>query len=124
MQQGWHAALIVAVLAAGFALPARAQHDDLTPKARAKAEVESRHEREHHHNKLKEVGGGTVVGAVAGGIVAGPPGAFAGAKLGHSGGSLFHGAKKRREVKRQLAADRARHARRARTLQHHTVTGR
>src|SRR6185312_1773911 len=124
MKQGWHTVLIGAALTAGFALPARAQHEDLTPKALAKAEVESRHEREHHHNKLKEVGGGTVVGAVAGGAVAGPAGAFAGAKLGHSGGGLFHGFKERKEVKRQMAVDRARRARRARALHHRTAAAR
>src|SRR5436305_2411129 len=95
MQNGWHAILTCTVLTAGFTLPAYSQHDDLTPKARAKAEVESRHEREHKHNKLKVIGGGTAIGAVAGGVVGGPPGAFAGAKLGHSGGSLFHNLKKR-----------------------------
>jgi len=118
MQKGWFAIFAGPMMAVSFALPATAQRDDLTPKARAKAEVESRHEREHKHNKLKDIGGGTIVGAVAGGAVAGPPGAFAGAKLGHSGGSMFHGFKKRREVKRQLKADNARRARHAHVLQH------
>jgi len=121
MRKGSHVILTGSALALIFTLPAMSQHDDLTPKARAKAEVESRHEREHKHTKLKEIGGGTVVGAVAGGVVAGPPGAFAGAKLGHSGGSLFHNLKKRHEVKRQLKADRARHTR---TLQRRTAQNR
>lgn len=121
MQKGWGTVLAAAFLAAGFALPAYSQHEELTPKALAKAEVESRHEREHKHNKWKDEGGGTVIGAVAGGVLAGPPGAFAGAKLGHSGGGLFHSFKKRKEIKKQLAADRARQAQRAHTLHRRTA---
>lgn len=78
--------------------------------ARAKREVES-HDAQHH-NKLKTEMIPTAGGAVAGGAVGGPAGAFAGAKMGHTVGTVFHGVKKHRDIKRVEKRDRARAAHR------------
>ena len=66
--------------------------------AEAKARVEARDKQ--HHNKLKTEGVPTASGAVAGGVMAGPPGAFAGAKMGHGVGSVFHAMKKHHQIKK------------------------
>lgn len=89
--------------------PARSHAQEISPHARAKAEVETRDAKKHNKAKTELIP--TVGGAVAGGVVGGPPGAFVGAKTGHSVGSVFHGIKKRKEIKRQERIDAARRAR-------------
>lgn len=112
---------LTAALAIGLILssPAAAQ---MSAHARAKAQVETRDKA--HHNKLKSEGIPTAGGAVAGAVVAGPAGAFAGAKAGHTVGSVFHGVKKHRAVKKQEKRNAAIHHRYAshrRTRSHTTV---
>ena len=97
------AALFGAILSAGFIASQSARAQEISPHARAKAEVETRDAQQH--NKLKSEGIPTAGGAVAGGVVGGPAGAVAGAKVGHSVGSVVHGSKKRQDVKKQEQAD-------------------
>lgn len=105
-------------LAATFVASSAARAQEISPKARAKAEVETRDAK--HHNKAKTELIPTAGGAVAGGVVGGPPGAFLGAKTGHTVGSVFHGVKKHRDVKKQEQADAARAHYRA--VSHHSTT--
>lgn len=105
------------VLGAIFTSPAIAQQ--ISAHARAKAQVETRDKQ--HHNKLKTEAIPTAAGAVAGGVVAGPAGAFVGAKTGHTVGSAFHGIKKHHDVKQQEkrnAAQRRDVSHRRRTTAH------
>jgi len=92
------AGLTGTVLALGLLLPSSAAAQS-SAHARAKAQVEAKDAR--HHNKLKSEAIPTAGGAVAGGVVAGPAGAFAGAKMGHTVGSAFHGVKKHHDIKEQ-----------------------
>ena len=115
------AAIFGAILTAGFIASQPVSAQEISPHARAKAEVETRDAK--HHNKAKTELIPTAGGAVAGGVVGGPPGAFLGAKTGHTVGSVFHGVKKHRDVKKQEEADaRRRHLRRVHALRHRTVT--
>lgn len=113
MRSRSYAALIATVLALGATFTSIANAQQISAHARAKAQVETRDKQ--HHNKLKSEGIPTVAGAVAGGVVAGPGGAFVGAKTGHTVGSAFHGIKKRRDVKRQEKRNAAHH----RYVSHH-----
>lgn len=99
MRSRCFACLITTVLTLGAAFTSTATAQEISAHARAKAQVETRDAR--HHNKLKSEAIPAAGGAVAGGVVAGPAGAFAGAKLGHTAGSAFHGIKKHRDVKQQ-----------------------
>ena len=127
MHIGRLAALTPALLALGLLLPATASAQQLTPHARAKAEVEA-HDKKTH-NKLKTEGVPTATGAVAGGVAAGPAGAFAGAKVGHTIGSVFHGVKKHEDIKHTEKRDAQRrriaraHAVRTRTTARRRVEG-
>lgn len=87
-----------------------------TSHAEAKAQVEARDARKH--NKLKTELVPTAGGAVAGGVVAGPAGAFAGAKAGHGVGTVFHAVKKHHDIKQVEKHGRPRHRVMRRT---HTV---
>jgi hypothetical protein len=91
--------LVTTVLALGAIFTSTATAQQMSAHARAKAQVETRDKQ--HHNKLKSEAIPTAGGAVAGGVVAGPAGAFAGAKMGHTVGSAFHGVKKRHDIKQQ-----------------------
>lgn len=115
MRNRWIAGLTGTFLALALTLPAaatqtaaqkRAKH---AAHARAKAQVEARDAQ--HHNKLKTEGIPTVAGAVTGGVVAGPAGAFAGAKTGHSVGTGFHFIKKRHDIKQQEKRNATAHRR-------------
>jgi hypothetical protein len=99
MRSRCYAGIITTVLALGAIFTSTATAQEISAHARAKAQVETRDGR--HHNKLKSEGIPTVAGAVAGGVVAGPGGAFIGAKTGHTVGSAFHGIKKHHDVKKQ-----------------------
>ena len=90
---------IPTVLALGAIFASTATAQQMSAHARAKAQVEARDKQ--HHNKLKSEVFPAAGGAVAGGVVAGPGGAFAGAKMGHTVGSAFHGIKKHRDIKQQ-----------------------
>jgi len=91
--------LIPTVLALGATFTSTAIAQEISAHARAKAQVETRDKQ--HHNKLKSEAIPTVAGTVAGGVVAGPGGAFVGAKTGHTVGSAFHGIKKHHDIKQQ-----------------------
>lgn len=99
MRSRCYAGLITIVLVLGAIFTSTATAQAISAHARAKAQVETRDAR--HHNKLKSEVIPTAAGAVAGGVVAGPAGAFVGAKTGHTVGSAFHGIKKRHDVKKQ-----------------------
>ena len=99
MRSRCYAGLITTVLALGAIFTSTATAQEISAHARAKAQVETRDAR--HHHKLKSEAIPAAGGAVAGGVVAGPAGAFAGAKLGHTAGSAFHGIKKHHDVKEQ-----------------------
>jgi len=92
------AGLTATALALGLVLSPSAVAQ-ISAHARAKAQVETRDKQ--HHNKLKTEAIPAAGGAVAGGVVAGPAGAFAGAKMGHTVGSAFHGVKKHHDIKEQ-----------------------
>jgi hypothetical protein len=110
---------IVLALGALLAATATATAQKMTPHARAKAEVESKDA--PHHTKLKSEAIPAAGGAVTGAVVAGPAGAFAGAKAGHTIGSAFHGIRKHQEVKKVEKRNAAVHRR---YVSHHPVRGR
>lgn len=109
MQSKIIAGFAATALAIGLALSSPASAQQMSAHARAKAQVETRDKQ--HHNKLKTEAIPTAGGAVAGAAVAGPAGAFAGAKAGHTVGSVFHGVKKRRAIKQQEKRNIAAHRR-------------
>jgi len=109
MRHARFATLTSGILALVFAFPAMPHAQEISPHARAKAEVETRDAKKHNKAKTELIP--TAGGAVAGGLVGGPPGAFLGAKTGHTVGSVFHGLKKRRAIKKQERLDRERDAR-------------
>jgi hypothetical protein len=99
MRSRCYRGLITSVLTLGAVFTSTATAQKMSAHARAKAQVETRDKQ--HHNKLKSEAIPTAGGAVAGGVVAGPAGAFAGAKMGHTVGSAFHGIKKHHDIKEQ-----------------------
>lgn len=118
------ATLTGALFAALVAVSTPVLHaQEISAHARAKAEVETRDAKKHNKAKTELIP--TAGGAVAGGVVGGPAGAFLGAKTGHTVGSVFHGLKKRRDVKKQERIDAARARYRTTTLHRRsTVTRR
>lgn len=126
MRNRCYAGLITTVLALGAIFTSNVSAQEISAHARAKAQVETRDAR--HHNKLKSEAIPAAGGAVAGGVVAGPAGAFAGAKLGHTAGSVFHGVKKHHDVKQQEKRNAARAHRRnvshRRSVRSHSIAHR
>lgn len=122
MRIGWIAGLTSAVLSVGIMFPSTATAQ--MSHARAKARVEARDKQ--HHNKLKTEAVPAAGGAVAGAAVAGPAGAFAGAKMGHTVGTVFHGVKKRHDIKKveKHGAPRRHVVRRTRTIRTRTAVRR
>ena len=122
MRIAWFAGLSGTVLAVGIMLPSTATAQ--MPHAQAKARVEARDKQ--HHNKLKTEAVPTAGGAVAGAAVAGPAGAFAGAKMGHTVGTVFHGVKKHHDIKQveKHGTPRRRTVRRTRTVRTRTTVRR
>ena len=105
MHIGCFTTLASALLAIASFLPSTATAQ--TTHAEAKAQVEARDAKKH--NKLKTEIVPTAGGAVAGGVVAGPPGALAGAKAGHAAGTVFHAVKKNHDIKQVEKHGRPRH---------------